>query len=52
MAVLGLVGALRGGAPFPAILQPLAVFVILAATVGGLTGPLVVPLVRRVAGRE
>lgn len=38
---VALLQALRSGAPFPAVLQPIAVITVLGLTVGGLAGPLV-----------
>ena len=39
--LVALVQAVRSGAPFPAVLQPLAVITVLGLTVGALAGPLV-----------
>jgi hypothetical protein len=38
---LALLQAIRSGAPFPAVLQPVGVVALIGLTVGGLAGPLV-----------
>jgi len=38
---LALLQAMRSGAPFPGVLQPVLVVAVIGLTVGGLAGPLV-----------
>ena len=40
-ALLSAFQAIRSGAPFPSVIQPLLAFSVLGATIGALVGPLI-----------
>ena len=47
-----LLQALRAGATFPHVLQPIGVFALIGLTIGALAGPLVAQAIARTRGRE
>jgi hypothetical protein len=49
---LSLLQALRAGATFPHVLQPIGVFALIGLTIGALAGPLVAQAIARTRGRE
>jgi hypothetical protein len=49
---LSLFQALRSGAPFPGVLQPIGVFTLIGLTIGALAGPLVAQAIARGRGRD
>ena len=49
---VSLVQAIRAGAAFPHVLQPIGVFTLLGLTIGALAGPLVAQAIARSRGRE
>ena len=49
---VSLAQALRAGAQFPHVLQPIGVFTLLGLTIGALAGPLVAQAIARSRGRE
>ena len=44
--------AIRAGASFPHVLQPIGVFTLIGLTIGALAGPLVAQAIARSRGRE
>ena len=49
---VSLLQALRAGATFPHVLQPIGVFTLIGLTIGALAGPLVAQAIARTRGRE
>ena len=49
---VSLAQAIRAGASFPHVLQPIGVFTLIGLTIGALAGPLVAQAIARSRGRE